>query len=203
MRLSEVYAPVFVGRPPSDAFIGLIRLDDGEIRHYNYGEHPDPKEPCYIFSRDNGFTWERKTLALGVIGADRRSPVSGEYIRLRNSQGLDGTMVVRTKDGLDGAWEEKFAWPEYLLLKPPVFIRSGKRIVVGAHGNGKACVFLSDDDGMTWRVSSPLIVPDHQAGGVHKGVRWNHGAAEPAVVEFQNLRRREKDTVHAVFRVVP
>ena len=189
MRLSDVCAPVFVGRPPSDAYIGLARLDTGEIRHYNYGEHPDPREPCYIFSRDSGFTWERRMLAEGVIGADQKSPVSGEFIRLRRARSPDATMVVRSRGGIDGAWTEKLALSEsFVMLKPPVFVRGGRRILVGAHGAGRACMLYSDDDGDTWKVSAPLTVPDHRPGGVHKGARWNHGAAEPTVVELRDGR---------------
>ncbi len=33
----DVYAPVWVGRPPSDAISGLVRLENGELRHYDYG----------------------------------------------------------------------------------------------------------------------------------------------------------------------
>ena len=36
--LDSVYAPLKVATPPSDAYIGLSLLDNGEIRHYNYGE---------------------------------------------------------------------------------------------------------------------------------------------------------------------
>ena len=38
LEYREIYAPVFVGRPPSDAYIGLSRLENGEVRHYDYGE---------------------------------------------------------------------------------------------------------------------------------------------------------------------
>ena len=40
--LNDVWAPVKVATPPSDAYIGLSKLDDGEIRHYNYGEQAEP-----------------------------------------------------------------------------------------------------------------------------------------------------------------
>lgn len=46
--------PVIVGTPPSDAFIGLSRMPDGELRHYNYGSHPASAQPLYLSSRDSG-----------------------------------------------------------------------------------------------------------------------------------------------------
>lgn len=36
--LDSVCAPLKVATPPSDAYIGLSLLDNGEVRHYNYGE---------------------------------------------------------------------------------------------------------------------------------------------------------------------
>jgi len=40
--ITEVHAPVWVGRPPSDAISGLVRLENGELRHYDYGFDPTP-----------------------------------------------------------------------------------------------------------------------------------------------------------------
>ena len=36
--IDSVFAPIKVATPPSDAYIGLSKLETGEIRHYNYGE---------------------------------------------------------------------------------------------------------------------------------------------------------------------
>ena len=33
--IDSIFAPVKVATPPSDAYIGLSRLETGEIRHYN------------------------------------------------------------------------------------------------------------------------------------------------------------------------
>lgn len=128
---SKVFAPVFVGRPPSDAYIGLSRLPSGEIRDDNYSEPADWEDPFYIVSFDNGFTWRRRQLPKGSVAADQRSPVSGEYIRLF-SQRDGAVMVARSKGGIDGEYEVRKVWPESGgMLKPPVFIRGGKRILVG------------------------------------------------------------------------
>ena len=78
----------------------------------------------------------------------------------------------------------------YIMLKPPLFIRDGKRVLVGAHSTARiGCgVFYSDDDGVSWKRSQFVNSPPHQAGGVHKGARWNHGAVEPTVIELQDGR---------------
>jgi hypothetical protein len=45
-RLDEVLAPVVVGTPPANAFNGLFRCSDGEIRHYG--------ADGFLYSRDHG-----------------------------------------------------------------------------------------------------------------------------------------------------
>ena len=51
---SKVYEPTVVGSPPNNAFVGLVRLENGEIRHYNYGEGNRGEKSFYIRSLDNG-----------------------------------------------------------------------------------------------------------------------------------------------------
>lgn len=188
---STTWAPQVVGTPPSDAYIGLSLLEDGEIRHYNYGEQAEPGS-FYLSSRDKGFTWKKVNIPNEVPFADTRSPLSEEYIRLIAAPGM-GTYAIRTTGGLEGGRElVKVSDTMAIMLKPPLFTRNGKRVVVAGHyglqyGIPKACfVFLSDDDGRTWQRSSLVTTPDHQGGGFHDGIRWNHGAAEPTVVELSD-----------------
>ena len=77
--IDSIFAPIKVGVPPSDAYIGLSRLETGEIRHYNYGEQALPGN-FYLSSKDNGLTWKRVNTPVGMPFADRQSPVSKEYI---------------------------------------------------------------------------------------------------------------------------
>ena len=76
--IDSVYAPIKVGVPPSDAYIGLSRLETGEIRHYNYGEQSLPGN-FYLSSKDNGLTWKQVKAPVGMPFADRQSPISKEY----------------------------------------------------------------------------------------------------------------------------
>ena len=71
--LEHVFAPVIVGTPPSDAFIGLSLMADGEVRHYNYGSHPKPEHPVYLSSRDGGRTWKSVALPYELPYADIQS----------------------------------------------------------------------------------------------------------------------------------
>lgn len=187
--LDEVYEPVVVGTPPSDAYIGLSLLPDGELRHYNYGEHAVQTTPMYLSSRDHGLTWKTVSLPKELPYADQRSPVSGEYVRVFcNSKGV---YAMRTEGGLDGGRTiVKIDDRPGIMNKPPVWIRNGKRVISGAHRTDRsgAYVYYSDDDGRTWKVSAQVTVPPHRKGGFHQGTRWNHGAVEPTVVELNDGR---------------
>lgn len=188
-----IMAPWKVATPPSDAYIGISLLETGEIRHYNYGEQAEPGS-FYISSTDKGFTWKKLSVPKEIPFADTRSPLSGEYIRLIAAPGM-GTYAIRTNGGVEGSRQViKVSDTMVIMLKPPIFIRNNKRIVVAGHyglqkGLPKACLtFVSDDDGLTWQRSSLITTPDHVSEGFHKGIRWNHGAAEPTVVELKDGR---------------
>ena len=191
---NNVYEPTVVGSPPDNAFVGLVRLDKGEIRHYNYGEGSKSEKYFYIRSVDNGHNWDTVYVESQWIGADVKSPITGEYIRL--ATGENGLIAVRSEGGIDGYWTKSEVYTSeeeqgaYIMLKPPVFIRNGKRVIVGAHSTARiGCgVFYSDDDGVTWQRSEFVNAPPHEIGGVHKGVRWNHGAVEPTVIELNDGR---------------
>lgn len=187
--LDSIFAPTVVGIPPSDAYIGLAKMPDGELRHYNYGEHPASLQPCYLSSRDGGLTWNYVKLSPDLPYADQRSPVSGEFVRVFYANGK--VYGLRTEGGISGGRTiVKVDDRPGIMNKPPVFIRNGRRIISGAHRTDRsgAFVYFSDDDGRTWRMSSTVTAPLHESGGVHRGVRWNHGAVEPTVVELRDGR---------------
>lgn len=200
LKYSDIMAPVFVGRPPSDAYIGLSLLENGEIRHYDYGEQSqvefdeirEEMRPArkYIYSRDNGLTWFEKETPPGFIGADVRSPVSGEYLRILVS--YDSIVAVRSEGGIDGKWKRTLLGRDkFHMFAPPVFIRNGERVLVTCHKlhpNRAARVYYSDDDGITWKYSEVEQTPPHIPTGAHKGPRWQNPGIEPSVVELKDGR---------------
>ena len=204
--LDSIVAPMRVATPPSDAYIGLSLLENGEIRHYNCGEQAD-QGTFYMSSTDKGLTWKKVPYAKEMPFADRQSPLSKEYIRLVN-MGQQGVYCIRTVGGPNGGRTlTKVSDITSIMIKPPVFIRDGKRIVVAAH-NGvtpKGCyTYVSDDDGLTWQRSNTVTSPDHKGGGFHQGIRWNHGAVEPTVVELNDgtlwmLMRTSQDQHYQAF----
>ena len=76
-RLQAVYAPQVVGVPPSNAWMDMCAMPDGEIRHYG---HRDGKR-VYISSRDGGFTWKEYGVDdLHAMCSGLQSPYSGRWI---------------------------------------------------------------------------------------------------------------------------
>lgn len=188
--IDSIFSPVKVATGPSDAYIGLSLMPDGEIRHYNYGEQAAAGS-IYLSSRDNGMTWNTVRTARDMPQADVASPISGEYIRLVN-MGAQGVYCIRTKGGPEGdRTVTKVSDLGSIMIKPPVFAEDGRRIIVAAHGGvePKGCyTYVSTDDGITWQRSNTIETPPHTGDGFHQGIRWNHGAVEPTVVELRDGR---------------
>ena len=94
--------------------------------------------------------------------------------------------------GFFGEWLQErdiqiiFALPG--IVRSPLFVDGGKRIVVPTHNAGSGTtMWLSDDGGLSWRASRTVIsAPAHKAGGIHRGVRWQNRGVEATVVELRN-----------------
>ncbi|MFI3327772.1 MAG: sialidase family protein [Rikenellaceae bacterium] len=187
--VESIFAPVVVGVPPSDAYIGLAKMESGELRHYNYGEQKRDEAPFYISSWDKGLTWKRVNLTSDLVYADQKSPASGEYIRV---YALNRKVYsVRTRGGIDGGRDIGVVDEEQsIMVKPPIFIRGGERVVVGAHRADRtgSHSYFSDDDGLTWKRSNLVATPLHEPNEYDKSYRWNHGAVEPTIIELNDGR---------------
>lgn len=222
--ITDVHAPVWVGRPPTDAGFGLVRLVNGEIRHYDYGDQaslllrnqPDHLPKNYLVSLDNGLTWDSKSTAANHMGADARSPVTNEYVRLISKE--DGVYAIRSKGGMDGQWSMHRIWetqvhgPELSLTRPAVFVREGKRVLVPFSTMrrfepdflNQVGAFYSDDEGETWQRSNLIAAPPHKPNGRDKSVRWQNEGYEPTLVELKDGRvwmifRTSQDTHYESF----
>ncbi|MGL4292915.1 MAG: sialidase family protein [Bacteroidales bacterium] len=185
--------PHVVAKPPSDAYIGLSKMPDGEIRHYNYGEQAEPG--CfYLSSKDNGMSWTKISYPDTIHYADVCNPQTRTMLRLFNHG--DGVWCIRYPENQNGTSDVfKISDNALIMLKPPVFIRGGKRALVCTHyagpdkaANNGARVLISDDDGLTWRESEKVNVPPHKKEAFHQGIRWNHDAVEPTVIELADGR---------------
>ena len=174
-------SPEFVGRPPQNAYTGLVRLEDGEIRHYG--------KDLYIRSRNKGLTWDTIAVTDGNLYG-KKSPVNGEYIRVYAGEKYK-VYSARSIGGIDGEWiKELIDTNGAIMIKPVVFIKNGIRAIAGFHTKYRnGCgTYYSDDNGLTWKKSNQVNVPPHEAKGFHKGPRWNHGAVEPSIIELMDGR---------------
>lgn len=192
-----------VATPPADAGRGLVRVSATEIRHYDGVR----KGPGFLVSRDNGETWKYEKAGAdyppnyGGIPKESpalvQNPLTKEFIRVQpikdhvflSKGGLDGKWVAVTKDGkTSDAWRKErgdlLTIPG--IMRTPLFIDGGKRIVLPSHG-GSTTMWLSDDGGLSWHKSKNAISsPPHTVGGIHKGLRWQNGGVEATVVELKN-----------------
>lgn len=223
--MSPAPEPQVVAVPPSDAGRGLIRVNANEIRHYSGTRN----EPDYLVSKDNGKTWEMKMAPdtyppnyggiLKESPAIVRNPVNGEFIRVQpingfiflSKGGLDGQWFAVTKDGkLEPDWKdpEKRKNLKTLggIMRTPVYVNKGKRILIPHHAMGSGSKFhISDDGGLTWRVSKEGITsPRHEAKPPHQGVRWFNNAVETTVLELKDgslwgLSRTSQDQAWQAF----
>lgn len=201
----EYPPPRIVGTPPADAGRGLVRVSATEIRHYD----GDRRQPGYLVSLDNGETWTYRKAGkdypqnFGGMAKEApafaRNPRTGEFVRIQpvkdhvflSRGGLDGQWEAATRDGKPrGDWR---ASRENLLTLPgiirsPLFINGGKRLIVPTHSAGAGTtMWLSDDGGLAWRKSRSVIsAPPHKAGGIHRGVRWQNLGVEATVVELRD-----------------
>jgi len=203
--LDDIFAPVVVGTPPVNAFNGLFRCPDGEIRHYG--------DDGFLFSRDDGLTWKHRRF--GEVGASGKAagggrplgmnPKTGTCLRLVGGKG--GMFVHRSSDGPDGQYTvQKIDDRHLIMVRPPYFLQSGPRVLFAAHGERpeRITVFRSDDDGLTWARS---VLPPGPAFVVelpHQGPRWENWCVEPTILELQDgrlwmLARTSRDNHHECY----
>jgi hypothetical protein len=198
----DIYAPVVVGTPPDNPFNSLVLLPDGEIRHYGFeGKWKKRTNHLYIYSRDNGFTWNKKLLEDSVLFTSEneppaiQSPYSGDFIRLISNK--NGTFVLRSQEGIDGKYQKtQISSASYSMIRQPLFLKSINRLLVTCNHHFfidgqeilQACVFLSDDDGYTWEIARVPVGPYFGAEGLHEKPRWQNYAIEPTITELSNGR---------------
>lgn len=194
-----------VGAPPVNAFNGLFRCPDGEIRHYG--------DDGFLFTRDNGLTWNQRRFgeldAAGKAAGGGRplgmNPETGTCLRLVRGKG--GMFVHRSTDGPDGRYTvQKIDGRHLIMVRPPCFLRSRPRALFAAQGERpeRITVFRSDDDGLTW---AKTVLPPGPAFVVeppHKGPRWENWCVEPTILELKDgrlwmLARTSRDNHHECF----
>ncbi len=202
--LEQINEPLFVGRPPENAFNGLVQLPNGELRHYGHdGPWDNPIKYFFIYSEDNGLTWYRHEIDDSVLFTNENappavsSPYSGDFIRLISTK--KGTYILRSNKSIDGPYQRtQIDTNRHGMIRQPVFLERKKRILVTCSGSSKiildghrtlqSSVFYSDDDGYTWNISYVPIGPRFKAEWPHKKSRFQNYAIEPTITELNDGR---------------
>lgn len=203
--LDDIYTPVVVGTPPVNAFNGLFRCPDGEIRHYG--------NDGFVFSRDNGLTWTHRRF--GEVDASGKAAGGGRPLGmnpktgtcLRMVGGKNGVFIHRSTDGPDGRYAvQKVEDRRLIMVRPPYFLQSRERVLFAAHGDFpyRITIFRSDDDGLTWAKTVLPPGPAFEAEPPHKGPRWENWCVEPTILELKDgrmwmLARTARDNHHECF----
>ena len=214
-RLKRIWEPRVVAQPPSNAWMDMCVMPDGEIRHYGKLDG----ERVYIASRDGGLSWktfdvdDRRAMCAGL-----QCPKSGRWVQsywLAGEGGFQGSEMPTPPEGETG-WQAalsdegpggKVTWvtvsdDDIRCPRTPLALSSG-RVLIAANGNTfpmSPVVARSDDDGLTWRTTTLEPAPMHEISWPHQGVRWQNGACEPTIVEREDksllLIARTSQDVH-------
>lgn len=186
--LDGVYAPIITAIPPVDAGHQLSLLADGRIRHYNGGSqavdfdgnsgncYKPTDQTMYIESLDGGLHWQKHRVPEGKRYGITYNPITKKYYAFLTFG--DGLHLIESD--ADGNYKRTPIMPLINEHKPVIMLDSGKRMLgLFSIFNFGSRTLVSDDFGKTWQSSNVLSVPEHKAGGIHKGIRWNHNATEP------------------------
>jgi hypothetical protein len=213
----DIMAPRLVGVPPANASRGLVRLPDGEIRHYGAVISPDGRlpvphhpelrlRPIYLSSRDNGLSWQEHAASQDGFGAAFCSPFSGDWLAVVSSRFEEcpwrypsdrytepGTFVCRSKTSIDGPFEiAKISERETGSLRQITALESRRRLITVGNGvcdgKEKLHVFYSDDDGVTWETVILDGAPPYPIRFPHQGTRPQTFGSEPSIVELSDGR---------------
>ena len=206
-QLRRIHEPVTVGVPPANAFHDLIRMPDGEIRHYGARGAGDEAWRIYIASRDCGLSWQEYPAPEDCPGACVRSPWSGHWLTLLTRRPSDhsswrcpvsllkeqGTFVCRSTDGIEGPFvNTRISDDCHNMGRQPLALRQRQRWIVPTQRRQAEAthpvVFYSDDDGDTWEQTMLESAAPHKAEWPHQGVRWQNYACEPTVAELDDGR---------------
>lgn len=217
--IEQIYEPVFVGRPPENAFNGLVQLPNGELRHYGFeGPQRNPTDYLYIKSIDNGLTWQRILISDTVQFAGESmppatfNPYTGDFIRLAGTR--NGTVFLKSSKGIDGPYIKTLIdTNRHGMMRQPIFLKKRNRILVSCSGRSliqdslgtmQSRVFYSDDNGDSWKITYVPVGPRFKPEWPHKKARWQNYAIEPTITELYDssiwmLLRTSMDNLYETF----
>lgn len=186
--------PVKLGDMPRGGATNLLRDVDGAIQ-FSYLETTGRDSVSWLEMRstDEGTTWSAPQIIATTGNAHHGdfatiSPLSGEMILFYKN--TDGTPhYIRTANKRRDASYHRpignkqtvhFGYGSCLWVDMP---SGGKRVITGSHADNQGVTYyVSDDDGLTFRASNTIKVPNLVPN------IWITGAVEPALVELRDGR---------------
>ncbi len=182
-------------------------MPDGEIRSYGFtGENGNNPGKCmYKYSLNCGLDWQSFIYPEGVasvvnygrimggravMGASVKLPWSERYVTVvsSNISGKEGTysMYSDIGPGDEAPKMVKVSDAQYIDLFQPIFLPNRKRIITSGwkhagSGDYEPTVFISDDDGESFKVIALPCTPRFVPEWPHLGVRWNNNGSEPNI----------------------
>ena len=182
---SEIYSPVVVGTPLSDARKDLCVMRNGEIRAYG------PKDSLYLSSFDCGLTW-KKHKAVGRMLSSSWIEGLKLWVKCDDvlSEGEEGTFVLVSKKGPEDVSPTriKVCDTTFFCAFLPKVTSSGRVFFTAQVDDRKDCqagFFFSDDGCKTFQHVVLPPVPQQEVVYPHKGKRWSVGnGTEPIACEI-------------------
>ena len=206
--LSSIRAPCVMAVPPENAWRSLCVTPDGELRCYgamNKTKVTDPGQRVYISSRDGGLSWKTRIVNdPDALGQAVKSPYSNTFLVLislnafhegshPSGQGRSPAVyALRSTVGYDDTgytWHKVTELPVGNLRLPIPLEKRARWLCTGQRTLDGIChpvVLRSDDDGVTWAVSTLESAPRHVVHPPHRGLRWQNDSCEPTVVELSD-----------------
>lgn len=185
--LKKIYEPTVVSKAPSNAFHSLCIMNDGEIRCYGEIDNPSPHDSgtrVYISSRDCGLSWKMHLQMPNTLGVAVKSPYSDRWLAPEDQNGeMD---AIRISEGGPDSTDFKCVYldKKFGAYHLPIALRNKKRWIFATDYSRHSIVFISDDDGDSWK-SVEIEETDHfELAPPHKGMRWENSGMEPSVTEL-------------------
>ncbi len=196
------FEPTFVATPPANAFRSLWRAPDGSIHSHGFmGTVKNPTGIVTLISKDEGWNWEEKPFSIiRPEGKDdpfltyiptslKQDPMTGDWLAV-----MDGKEPYLARWSGD-PWQvtpttHKITNRPLIMMRPPTFIRNGKRIITAGHNltpnpiGGATSIYHSDDGGRSWTGAHLESTPDHTITPPHEGLRWKNPGVEPTIIEL-------------------
>ncbi len=198
--------------------LGKLDTDEIRHYGIRLFEHEDgSKEYEFVMKQsfDYGLSWEETPVHASHPGPTVKSPYSGDYLVLRRAvkpaqpektvcpgniypamQALpkEGVWCFRSADGPDGPFTPTYISGEMPhLQRLPLALKQRRRwLDPGEEWIGgilHPIVYLSDDDGRSWRKT--VLPPPPRMEKVcwpHKGMRWSQCGCEPVIAELPDGR---------------